>query len=164
MTKLLSVCLVALTVWAATSLAAGSRRPVPHRQRSTAFLAAHVNAVLGKKCLPPYGFGTRLQWIRRHRLAHARARGVCVLPIPHWRDWLCIHSHEGAWNDAGDPYWGGLQMDRGFMQTYAPGALLKRGWANVWTPREQMLVAERAYASGRGFGPWPVTARACGLL
>ena len=23
-----------------------------------------------------------------------------------------------AWNDSGDPYWGGLQMDRGFMRAY----------------------------------------------
>jgi len=55
-------------------------------------------------------------------------------------------------------------MDRGFMSTYASPALLARGWANVWTPLEQMWVAERAFSSGRGFGPWPNTARYCGLL
>jgi hypothetical protein len=27
-----------------------------------------------------------------------------------------------------------------------------------------MWVAERAYRSGRGFYPWPNTARACGLI
>lgn len=82
---------------------------------------------------------------------------------PHYSQWLCIHGKEGPWNDANDPYWGGLQMDRSFMEAYAPRHLLRRGWANAWTPIEQMWVAERAYRS-RGFGPWPNTARMCGLL
>ena len=34
-----------------------------------------------------------------------------------------------------------------------------RGWANRWTALEQMWVAERAHRSGRGYGPWPNTAR-----
>jgi hypothetical protein len=55
-------------------------------------------------------------------------------------------------------------MDRGFMEGYAPHHLLRRGWANHWSPLEQMWVAERAYRSGRGFYAWPNTARACGLL
>jgi hypothetical protein len=83
---------------------------------------------------------------------------------PHKRGWLCIHRFEGGWSDSGDPYWGGLQMDRGFMRTYAPASLLRKGWANRWTPLEQMWVAERAHRSGRGYGPWPNTARYCGLL
>ena len=102
----------------------------------------------------------------RARESNARNPGVhraVSLAIPHYSAWLCIHRYEGAWNDSGDPYWGGLQMDRSFMQTYAPRWLLARGWANVWTPREQMWVAERAWRS-RGFSPWPNTARACGLL
>lgn len=83
---------------------------------------------------------------------------------PHKRGWLCIHRFEGSWSDSGDPYWGGLQMDRGFMRTYAPPSLLRKGWANHWTPLEQMWVAERAHRSGRGYSPWPNTARSCGLL
>jgi hypothetical protein len=83
---------------------------------------------------------------------------------PHKSGWLCIHHFEGSWNDSGDPYWGGLQMDRGFMRTYAPSFLLRKGWANHWTALEQMWVAERAHRSGRGYGPWPNTARSCGLL
>jgi hypothetical protein len=83
---------------------------------------------------------------------------------PHKGAWLCIHRFEGSWSDAGDPYWGGLQMDRGFMAGYAPHHLLRRGWANNWSPLEQMWVAERAYRSGRGFYAWPNTARVCGLL
>jgi hypothetical protein len=83
---------------------------------------------------------------------------------PHKRGWLCIHRFEGSWSDSGDPYWGGLQMDRGFMSSYAPRFLLRKGLANRWTPLEQMWVAERAHRSGRGYGPWPNTARYCGLI
>jgi hypothetical protein len=83
---------------------------------------------------------------------------------PHKRGWLCIHRYEGGWSDSGDPYWGGLQMDRGFMRTYAPRFLLRKGWADRWTPLEQMWVAERAHRNGRGYYPWPSTARFCGLL
>jgi hypothetical protein len=54
-------------------------------------------------------------------------------------------------------------MDRGFMLAYAPRLLLRRGWADRWTPLEQMWVAEHAHR-GRGFTPWPNTARICGLL
>jgi len=83
---------------------------------------------------------------------------------PHKGGWLCIHRYEANWRDSGDPYWGGLQMDRGFMRAYAPRVLLRRGWADRWTPLEQMWVAERAHRSGRGYWPWPSTARSCGLL
>lgn len=77
---------------------------------------------------------------------------------------LCIHRYEGAWNDYGDPYWGGLQMDRSFMYHYGGWAIRKfGGFANVWPPGVQIAVAITAYNSGRGFGPWPNTARMCGL-
>jgi hypothetical protein len=83
---------------------------------------------------------------------------------PHRLGWLCIHRFEGSWGDGADPYWGGLQMDRSFMRAYAPRFLLHRGWANRWSPLEQMWVAERAHRNGRGYTPWPHTARYCGLL
>ena len=95
---------------------------------------------------------------------HARAVLRRAAHVPHRSAWLCIHHYEGSWQDSGDPYWGGLQMDRGFMRTYAARELLRRGWANSWSPLEQMWVAERAYRSGRGFYPWPNTARYCGLI
>jgi hypothetical protein len=55
-------------------------------------------------------------------------------------------------------------MDRSFMLAYAPGHLILRGWANRWSPIEQMWVAERALRAGRGFYAWPHTARMCGLI
>jgi len=95
---------------------------------------------------------------------HARYVRRLAARVPHKSAWLCIHRYEGSWSDSGDPYWGGLQMDRGFMRRYAPRLLFRRGLANQWTPLEQMWVAERAHRSGRGFYPWPNTARYCGLL
>jgi hypothetical protein len=98
-------------------------------------------------------------WVRAAGRAYLKA-----INPPHKGAWLCIHRHEGSWLDSGDPYWGGLQMDRGFMAGYAPRYLLRRGFADHWSPVEQMWVAERAYRSARGFYAWPSTARYCGLI
>lgn len=83
---------------------------------------------------------------------------------PHAAAWQCIHRFEGAWNDPYAPYYGGLQMDLGFQQTYGAYLLALKGTADHWSPLEQMWVAERAFRSGRGFYPWPNTARYCGLI
>jgi hypothetical protein len=83
---------------------------------------------------------------------------------PHRAAWLCIHSGEASWTDPNPPYYGGLQMDYGFQQTYGRELLRRKGTADHWTPLEQMWVAERAFTSGRGFWPWPSTARRCGLI
>lgn len=86
-------------------------------------------------------------------------------PVPIW---VCIHRNEAAWNDDADPYWGGLQMDRGFIATYGGDMVRKYGGrlADAWSPRDQMVVAWRAvvgYAGfgPRGYGPWPNTRRGC---
>jgi hypothetical protein len=83
---------------------------------------------------------------------------------PRLRAWLCIHRYEGAWNDPNPPYWGGLQMDMSFQREYGGALLRRKGTADHWSPLEQIWVAERAYRSGRGFYPWPTTARWCGLI
>jgi hypothetical protein len=105
----------------------------------------------------------RLHLLRQWRKRAIRTKRRAHNP-PHESQWRCLQRHEGPWTDARDPYWGGLQMDRSFMRAYAPRYLLRRGWANRWTPVEQMWVAERAFRAGRGFHPWPNTARRCGLL
>jgi hypothetical protein len=118
------------------------------------------------------------------------ARGGAAIPVPPARGgqalvlepvgdvdaWACIHSGvqpdgrrvgwgEAAWNATGGTYWGGLQMDVSFMLAYGRDMVRRYGgWANRWTPRDQMVVAERARRSGRGYYPWPQTARACGLI
>jgi hypothetical protein len=83
---------------------------------------------------------------------------------PRLKDWLCIHHYEGSWTDPNAPYYGGLQMDMSFMEAYGARLLRTKGTADHWTPLEQIWVAERAYTSGRGFYPWPNTARWCGLI
>ena len=81
---------------------------------------------------------------------------------PNLRDWICIHNYEGSWADSGGPYWGGLQMDISFQQTYGGWLLRHKGTADHWSPLEQIWVAVRA-ARTRGFSPWPNTARDCGV-
>ena len=98
-------------------------------------------------------------WKKRAGKAWLKAKNP-----PRKAAWLCIHRYEGAWNDPNPPYYGGLQMNWSFMRTYGRHLLRKKGTADNWTPLEQMWVAERAFRSGRGFYPWPNTARHCGLI
>lgn len=86
--------------------------------------------------------------------------------VPHYDELMCIARHEShaTWDiSTGNGYYGGLQMDRSFQQTYAPGLYRTKGTADNWTPEEQMRAAGRAIRT-RGFTPWPNTARMCGLL
>ena len=101
--------------------------------------------------------------IRIWKQVAARTQYVASHP-PHARAWGCIHRYEGSWTDGGAPYYGGLQMDLGFQQSYGRALYVRKGTANHWSPLEQMWVAERALRAGRGFYPWPNTARYCGLV
>jgi hypothetical protein len=83
---------------------------------------------------------------------------------PHRAEWLCIQGYEGPWNDPNEPYFGGLQMDISFQRSYGRYLLRRKGTANYWTPAEQMRTAEKALRTGGSFHPWPVAARACGLI
>ena len=105
------------------------------------------------------------QWVLR--LWRYRATRVWhrVVRVPHKAQWLCIHRGEGRWTaNTGNSYYGGLQMDLAFQRSYGDYLFHLKGTANRWSPYEQMWVAERAFQSGRGFFPWPNTARACGLI
>lgn len=101
----------------------------------------------------------------RHMVKVLRARPTYV-SIRLLADWLCIAHYESSttWNIRGGTYWGGLQMDVGFMNTYGGDMIRKYGgrYADAWSPHDQMVVAERAYQT-RGFEPWPNTSRDCGL-
>ena len=86
--------------------------------------------------------------------------------VRYYDEFMCIAEHEsgGRWDvSTGNGYYGGLQMDIGFQQTYAPGLYRRKGTADHWTAEEQIRAAGRAVAA-RGFTPWPNTARMCGLL
>jgi hypothetical protein len=94
-----------------------------------------------------------------HGYAHAR------LPVSLRRAFLCIHRYEGAWNaDTGNGYYGGLQMDVAFQRRYGREFATRWGTADNWPAWAQLEAAARAYRSGRGFWPWPNTARVCGLI
>jgi hypothetical protein len=139
--------------------------------------SVHGRAVaLARRAALPVPPPPRLGWRReslRVQLTHqarvlgryrAQARRPLRVRMARFEAWVCIHQHEAAWNDTGDPYWGGLQMDRGFMSAYGPDMIARHhgGLADTWTPAEQIVVAERAYYT-RGFAPWPQTARSCGV-
>jgi hypothetical protein len=99
----------------------------------------------------------------------ARATRTYVKGPAHRPEWLCIHRYEeqprqGWRTNTGNGYYGGLQMNISFQRTYGWLLLHKKGTADHWTALEQMWVAEKAYRSGRGFYPWPNTARYCGLI
>jgi len=134
--------------------------PLVRRLRRTVW---HWQAVMGKR-RTSVKLAVRSVPALNYWRREARSVTRVASHPPHKSGWLCIHRYEGSWGDSSDPYWGGLQMDRGFMETYAPGELLRRGWADRWTALEQMWVAERAHRSGRGYWPWPNTARFCGLI
>jgi hypothetical protein len=130
------------------------RRQVWHWQR---VMGRPVTLTLRK---PPPALSDRVpvwQRVAKRTWAHAQRP-------PHEAAWRCIHRFEGAWADSGAPYYGGLQMDLGFQRRYGGYLLRKKGTAERWTPLEQMWVAERALRAGRGFYPWPNTARYCGLI
>lgn len=125
------------------------------------------------------------QRIIRGRAALARIRDqLARASIRHRPEWLCIQRYETpppfpAWRtNSGNGYYGGVQMDAGFEADYGADMVVKYGGrvvgspnhrravgghAYLWTPEEQMMVAERALPT-RGFHPWPVTARKCGLI
>jgi hypothetical protein len=78
---------------------------------------------------------------------------------------MCIHGYEGSWTaNTGNGYYGGLQMDLTFQAHYGAEFVRLWGTADRWPVWAQLQAAVRAYQSGRGFYPWPNTARACGLI
>ena len=130
------------------------RRQVWHWQR---VMGRRVTVTLPN---PPRALADRVPvWRRIARQTWTNARHP-----PHAAAWQCIHRFEGSWTDPASPYYGGLQMDLGFQRRYGAYLLRRKGTADHWTPLEQMWVAERALRAGRGFYPWPNTARTCGLL
>ena len=117
----------------------------------------------------PTGAETLRLWQERGALAAlaVAAHGVRRAHVPVWlhHAFLCIHRYEGPWDaNSGNGYYGGLQMDIAFQGLYGSHFLHRWGTADNWPAWAQIEAAARAYHSGRGFGPWPSTARACGLI
>jgi hypothetical protein len=115
------------------------------------------------------GRATLRLWQRRSALAAVavaeHGESLAAIPADLSASFLCIHHYEGAWNaNTGNGYYGGLQMDLSFQGLYGADFLRRWGTADNWPPWAQLRAAVRAYQSGRGFYPWPNTARACGLI
>jgi hypothetical protein len=110
----------------------------------------------------------RLWQVRSAQAAVAVAEhGYAKPPIPSFLEdaFLCIHRFEGSWTaNTGNGYYGGLQMDRAFQTRYGGDFVVRWGTADNWPVWAQVQTAVRAYQAGRGFWPWPNTARACGLI
>ncbi len=113
--------------------------------------------------------GTLRLWQDRSALAalavaeHATVQPA--IPASLLQAFTCIHGYEGSWSaNTGNGYYGGLQMDLSFQGLYGPEFMSRWGTADHWPAWAQIRAAVRAYESGRGFGPWPNTARFCGLL
>ena len=108
-----------------------------------------------------------VQWAKRslrivQRNLHALLRPVVRASSGVISALLCIHRYEGAWNDPNSPYWGGLQMDMNFQQSYGSEFLHRWGTADNWPVWAQLQAGARAVAV-RGFGPWPITRHSCGV-
>jgi hypothetical protein len=113
---------------------------------------------------------TELVRLAERRVRRAEALARLGRNPPHLESWRCIRLHESAppypgWRtNSGNGYYGGLQFDRQFQVTYASWLYRSKGTAENWTALEQIWTAEFARTHGRGFAPWPRSARACGLL
>jgi hypothetical protein len=178
--------LAAITYTAATQVADGSTgttltaaqlaahraavrdwRGIAHRRRVTAVSRAQR---LGIRYHPGALERRTVRLARLQHLAHRfhrRARQYRAVIRRRFPKLLCIHHYEGSWsayNPAG-PYYGGFQMDAGFMQRWGADKLRKYGGrdARYWSARDQLAVASRVVAH-IGFGSWPNTAAMCGLL
>jgi len=113
------------------------------------------------------GVATLELWQRRLATTTMQVLRYGHRPLPRALSsgFLCIHRYEGAWNaNTGNGYYGGLQMDRRFQSLYGSDYVARWGTADNWPAWAQLQAAVRAYQSGRGFYPWPNTARVCGLI
>lgn len=94
-----------------------------------------------------------------------KAKGEFRREVPRW--WipqaLCVHHYEGSWRDPNGPYYGGMQMDMGFMRHHGGWMLKHYGTADHWSPRAQLIIAYRGWKV-QSWRAWPNTARRCGLL
>ena len=135
----------------------------------------HWQRLMGKRLTPTTNSAAKSrkpsyrQWVLKlWKQRAARERRIAQNP-PRRSAWLCIYRHErhplqGWRTRTGNGYYGGLQMDISFQRSYGGWLLARKGTADRWSPIEQIWVAERAYRAGRGFYPWPNTARYCGLI
>ena len=84
------------------------------------------------------------------------ASGRCASACGYYEEFMCIASHESGrrWDvSTGNGYYGGLQMDRTFQRTYAPGALPHQGHGRPLDGGGADPRRRRAPIASRGFTP-----------
>jgi hypothetical protein len=101
--------------------------------------------------------------LRRSERQHDRLLMDGLRRVGFYHGALCVHRHEGAWNDPHAPFYGGMQMDYSFQKAHGPVYLRRWGTADRWPVWAQLHASYDGWSS-RGWHPWPNTARACGLL
>lgn len=125
----------------------------PHRILSCRYAGEYVGSLWRKRARA---------WRKRYE-AYIKEQRTLFSRL--YAKWSCIHRYEGSWMaNTGNGYYGGLQMDLTFQRHYGAKFLARYGTADNWPVIDQLIAAEKAYWSGRGFYPWPRTARACGLI
>ncbi len=109
----------------------------------------------------------RLYWIAypgEYRLMRQETEAGMYYTSPRQNMWDRVNDREcrDTWNcNTGNGYYGGLQMDRDFQQTYNPHAFILWGTADKWPKPAQLKAADLAYVS-RGLRPWPSSYKAEG--
>jgi hypothetical protein len=92
-------------------------------------------------------------------LGHPQRSHLWHAPVWWLPQAVCIHQHEGAWNDnTGNGYYGGMQFT-----LYTWRSVGGRGYPHEWPPREQLHRAWLVYRrDGNSWREWG-TAAMCGL-
>lgn len=125
--------------------------------------------------------GKPIRWwakraVQARKDANARGRTIRRLQAAqrreaaHFFQWLanadCIYRHErgadGWATRTGNGYYGGLQADLAFQRAYGLTYLRRWGTADSWPWWAQLHMGYRGWLA-RGWQPWPLTSKACGL-
>lgn len=113
--------------------------------------------------MPPTTVAPTTTTTARARTAPIRAASVSRPTLAGVWDRLSQCEAGGNWHiNTGNGYFGGLQMDMQFWRSYGGPAFASR--ADLASREQQIVVAERARDSGRGYRPWPTCARRLGLI
>lgn len=144
--------------------------PILHKIHRARNLTWHYQRALGNCCRPYHRSADRSRSLAYRAWVLGFWQGRLAIAGSNWRRsgirtaLLCIHGGEGAWNaiDPSGTYFGGLQMNLSFMETYAPYTYAAKGTADHWTPLEQLTAGARAVRV-RGYTPWPQTRIPCGV-
>jgi hypothetical protein len=153
----------------APSLHAGLLKRVTYTRRLTLSLRkiypGHVTPQFARAAAAT-ARGTLRLWQRRGAAAALLvSEHTPAVPARLYDSFMCIHRFEGAWDsNTGNGYYGGLQLDLTFQTRSGSEFLGRWGTADNWPVWAQLQAAARAYQAGRGFDPWPNTARFCGLV